>query len=85
MINFREWRKKSAEVEVGEYKITIEDIGNNKVLIRASSGVQLVDSAKEVKKIVDLSELKEPKTTGLALSAPPMEPMDNRNSYLPAN
>lgn len=84
MINFKEWRKKSVDVELGAYKIKIEDIGNAQIMIYASSKDQLIDSVKEVKKIVDLSELSNPKQTGFALSSPPMEPMDNRNSYLPA-
>lgn len=85
MINFREWRKKSTTVELGDYSIRIEDIGNNKIMLYAKSKNQLIDSIKEIKKIIDLSELENPKQTGLALSAPAMEPMDNRNSYLPAN
>jgi hypothetical protein len=84
MINFKEWRKKEAIVEVGPYKIIIQDIGNGKIIISASSKEQIVDSKKEVKKVVDLSGLQDQKTTGLALSAPAMEPMDNRNSYLPS-
>ena len=84
MINFKEWRKKEDEVEIGNYKIKIEDIGNNKIMISASSKVQLIDSTKEVKKIIDLSELENPKQTGLALSAPVMEPMDTRTTYVPA-
>lgn len=84
MISFKEWKKKSVEVELDEYKIKLESIGNGQIMMYANSKGQLVDSAKEVKKIIDLSELSEPKQTGLALSAPPMEPMDSRNSYLPA-
>ena len=84
MKDFKEWRKKSATVEVGPYKITIEDIGNNKIMLHSTSSDQIVDSKKEVKKIVDLSELSETKPSLLALSSPAMEPMDNRNSYLPA-
>jgi hypothetical protein len=84
MINFKEWRKKSLEGEIGKYKVKVEDIGNGKILITASNSEQLIDSKKEVKKVVDFSELEEPKTNVLALSSPAMEPMDTRNNFQPA-
>lgn len=80
-MNFKEWMKKTVEVEVGKYKIRIDDLGNNKILMSASSGEQLTDSKKEVKKMIDLSDLDEPKQTGLSLSAPLMEPYNNRNTW----
>ena len=79
MKDFKEWRKKEATVEVGPYRIKIEDIGNGKELLSASSSEALVDSKKEVKKVVDLSELNRPPMTGLALSAPLIEPYNSRN------
>ncbi len=84
MINFNEWRKKSGELYVGDYKIKLDDIGGGKLLLTASSKTQLVDSNKEVKKIIDVSELGKPKMVGFSLSAPAMEPLDNRNTYTPA-
>lgn len=80
-MKFKEWMKKNVEVEVGKYKLKIDDLGNSKILISASSGGQLVDSKKEVKKMIDLSDLEEPKQTGLSLSAPLMEPYNNRNTW----
>jgi hypothetical protein len=79
MKDFKEWRKKEATAKVGPYKIKIEDIGNGRVLLSATTSEDLIDSKKEVKKIVDLSELNKPKMTGLALSAPLIEPYNSRN------
>lgn len=80
MINFKEWRKKEAVVEVGPYKIIIQDIGNGRILLSAGSQEQIIDSKKEVKKVIDLSDLNKPLMTGLSLSAPLIEPYNSRNN-----
>jgi len=80
MKDFKEWRKKEATVEIGSYKIKVEDIGNGKVLLSATNSEVLIDSKKEVRKIVDFSELNKPQMTGLALSAPLIEPYNSRNN-----
>jgi hypothetical protein len=80
MIDFKEWRKKEATVEVGQYKIILQDIGNGRILLSASSSEQMIDSKKEVKQVIDLTELNKPTMTGLALSAPLIEPYNSRNN-----
>lgn len=81
MISFLEWKNKEVSNKLDSYIIKIQDIGNKKILVKISldENILQVDSKKEIKKIIDLSELHQ-LHRDLMLTTPVIEPFNNRDS-----
>lgn len=78
MKSYKEWKNLS---KIGDYEIVAQDIGNNKVLISISLNKEIpqIDSKKEIKKIIDTSELYQLEKR-IELTGPVVEPYNNRDS-----
>lgn len=81
MKSYKEWKNKENLSKIGDYEIVAQDIGNNKVLISISLNKEIpqIDSKKEIKKIIDTSELYQLEKR-IELTGPTVEPYNNRDS-----